>query len=241
MIRIAVLDDDPMYLDKVCEITQTAMFQLHHAYELKTYSQVDLFLKDLQNREYFDIYLLDVEMPQMNGLEVGRNIRQKYSEPTIIYITNHLDYALEAFEVNAYRYITKCCMEEKLPETLKNLLSKEQRRVKEKVYAIKTATSFERIAYSDIYYLMKEGKYVIIVHKRGRNKVRKTLEEALLELDSDEFVMIDRSYVANLKHAISLRQQQLTLVDGTVLPVSKPRLQQVLNEVVEFHKARGYV
>ena len=240
MIRIAVLDDDPMYLDKVCEITQTAMFQLNHAYELKPYNQVDLFLKDLQNREYFDIYLLDVEMPQMNGLDVGRNIRQKYSEPTIIYITNHVDYALEAFEVNAYRYITKSCLNDKLPETLKNLLARE-RKGKEKVYVIKTATSFERIAYGEIYYLMKEGKYVIIVHKRGRNKVRKTLEEALLELNSNEFVMIDRSYAVNLKHAISLRQQQLTLVDGSVLPVSKPRLQQVLNDVVNFHKARGYV
>jgi len=240
MIKIAVLDDDPMYLEKICDITKTAMFQLDLAYELKPYNQVDLFLKDLQNREYFDIYLLDVEMPQMNGLDVGRNIRLKYSEPTIIYITNHVDYALEAFEVNAYRYITKSCIDEKLPETLKNLMSKE-RKVKEKVYVIKTATSFERIAYGDIYYLMKEGKYVIIVHKRGRNKVRKTLEEALMDLDSNEFVMVDRSYVANLKYAISLRQQQLTLADGSVLPVSKPRLQQVLNEVVEFHKARGYI
>ena len=71
--------------------------------------------------------------------------------------------------------------------------------------------------------------------------MRKTLEEALLELNSNEFVMIDRSYAVNLKHAISLRQQQLTLVDGSVLPVSKPRLQQVLNDVVNFHKARGYV
>ena len=62
----------------------------------------------------------------------------------------------------------------------------------------KSTTSFERIAYRDIYYLMKEGKYVVFVHKRGRNKVRKTMEEVLFELNSSEFVMIDRSYAANL-------------------------------------------
>ena len=125
MIKIAVLDDDPMYLDKICDITHTAMFQLDLAYELKRYNKVDLFLKDLRAGGYCDIYLLDVEMPQMNGLEVARNIRQKYSEPIIIYITNHVDYAVEAFEVKAYQYILKRQLDERLNETFRRLFLNE--------------------------------------------------------------------------------------------------------------------
>ena len=182
---------------------------------------------------YFDIYLLDVEIPEMNGLLIARNIRRQYNEPVIIYITNYVDYAVEAFEVNAYRYIPKRIIDEKLPEAYEVLLSKKTQ-IAENVYAIKTKNSVERIPFREIYYLKKEGKYVVFVHKRGRNRVRMTMEELLKRIRSEEFLMIDRSYVVNLKHVISFKQQQVTLTDGSVLPVSKPRLQQVTNEMVKF-------
>lgn len=235
MIRIAVLDDEKNYMEKVCSVTKEAMFHLNLAYEITCYEKVEAFINDLQNGTYFDIYLLDVEMPEMNGLTVAKNIRRQFSEPIIIYITNHVEYAIEAFEVNAYRYIPKQIIEEKLLEAYKVLLAKKTA-VTEKVYVIKTINSVERIPYREIYYLKKEGKYVVFFHKRGRNRVRMTMEEVLEKIKSKEFLMIDRSYVVNLKYVNSFKQQQVILKDGSVLPVSKPRVQQVINEIVKFHE-----
>lgn len=233
MLRIAVLDDEKTYIEKIERITEIAMFQLGMEYEMKCFTEVENFLACLQERVYFDIYLLDVEMPLMNGLEVARHIRREFTEPIIIYVTNHEDYAIEAFEVNAYRYIPKRFLEEKLPEAYQALAGKNRARG-EKVFTITTATSVERIPFREIYYLKKEGKYVFFVHQRGQNKVRMTLAEAMEQLDSSEFLTVDRSYVVNMNHVISLKRQLVTLKDGSILPVSKPRFQLVKQEIVKY-------
>ena len=237
MIKIAVLDDDKEYITKICDITKQAMFQLNLVHDIQIYNDINIFLRDLNGGIYYDIYLLDVEMPQMNGLEVAKNIRKKYNEPIIIYITNYADYAIEAFEVNAYRYILKKNIEEKLLEAYNVLLVKKTN-ASENVYMIKSKNSLVRIPYRNIIYLQKDGKYVSVVHKDGKNRVRMSLEEVVFELKSEEFVFIDRSFVVNIKNIISLKCQQLKMVDGSILTISKPRLQQVINKIVKLHEKR---
>lgn len=233
MLKIAVLDDEKKYIQIIRNITGEVMPRLGFEYELRSYTNVNIFLTDFAEKECFDICLLDVEMPQMDGLEVARRIRRECATSTIIYITNYVDYAIEAFEVNAYRYIPKCCLEEKLPEAYRALGAMYQSE-HQKVYSITTAARVERIPYREIYYIKKEGKYVRIVHQRGESRVRVTLAEVLEELDGAEFLVIDRGYVVNINHVLSLKQQQILLKDGSVLPVSKPRLSQVRQEIMNY-------
>ena len=76
---------------------------------------------------------------------------------------------------------------------------------------------------------------MLIVHKRGQSRVRKTLSEMLEELgESDYFIKIDRSYVVNVLHIMSLKNQQILLRDGSRLPVGKPRLQEVKQRILEY-------
>lgn len=120
--------------------------------------------------EQFDIYILDAEMPVKNGIEVAKEIRKLYPEPVIIYVTNHLNYAVEAYEVNTYRYIAKDTMEKGLNAAYETLLpillAKEER-----YYIVKKRSELEKIAYSDIFYVKKEGKCAVIVHRNGETSV----------------------------------------------------------------------
>ena len=65
------------------------------------------------NEEKFDMYILDIRMPGENGIEAAREIRRLYPDPVIIFITNFVDYAIEAYEVNTYRYIPQRVSERK--------------------------------------------------------------------------------------------------------------------------------
>lgn len=234
MMKIAVLDDQEEYVNQIRGLAARSMQNLGVHYRFKKYTKAKELLSDLQEKEYFDIYLLDVDMPDMTGLEVARSIRKECWGPVIIYITNYVQYAVEAFEVNAYRYIPKSMLEEKLPEALAALIAQTEQ-VEEEVYKIERGYQFERIPYQEIYYLKKEEKYVQIIHKRGKSRVRKTLVEIMAELkDSNYFIKIDRSYVVNILHVMSLKNQQILLRDGSTLPVSKPRLVQVKREILEY-------
>ncbi|VUX67345.1 LytR/AlgR family response regulator transcription factor [Blautia wexlerae] len=102
MIRIAILDDEKADLEKEEQITRQYFYNRQAESEIATYQSVEWFLLGL-TEEQFDIYILDAEMPVKNGIEVAKEIRKLYPEPVIIYVTNHLNYAVEAYEVNTYR------------------------------------------------------------------------------------------------------------------------------------------
>ncbi len=232
MLNIAVLDDQEEYVKRIGKLTAESMQNLGISYTFKKYIKVNELISDLREKECFDIYLLDVEMPEMTGIEVAKIIRKECWGSAIIYITNHVEYAVEAFEVNAYRYIPKNMLEEKLPEAFAALVS--QMEHEEDVYIIKKGCQFEKIPYKEIFYLKKEEKYVEIIHKRGESRVRKTLSQVRDELGSRQFIVIDRSYMVNIVHIMSLKNQQIVLRDGSMLPVSKPRLLQVKKEILEY-------
>lgn len=124
MIRIGALDDSREWLRTEEKITDRYFADSGEEYEFCTYSNVNKFLLDLDEGNYFDIYLLDIEMPETNGLQVAREIKKVCLDSFIIYITGYVEYAVEAFEVNAYRYIPKKMLAEKLPEAYASLQAK---------------------------------------------------------------------------------------------------------------------
>lgn len=233
MFKITIVDDCIKAIEKIRIITKQTMRETEIEYELKEYMDPGKMLEDLEKGECADVYLLDIEMPQMSGLKVAKKIRRNHWDTVIIYITNYVEYAVAAFEVNAYRYIPKNLLEKKLPEAYRALYN-QYNREKDDFYTIKTCQKLERIPRGEIYYLIKESKYVLIVHRGGYSKVRATLEEVLSDMKPGEFILIDRSCAVGIRHIMSLEQRQVALRDGSKLPVSRPRLLEVKQAIIEY-------
>lgn len=156
MINVAILDDEAVYLDKEKEITEAYFREKQEDCRVDTFQSIEWFVSGLKETCY-DLYILDVEMPGKNGLEVSREIRKLYPEPVIIFITNYVDYAIEAYEVNTFRYIPKSRLETKLTEAYDALFLILMEK-NEKYYVIEKKGTLEKLAYSEIFYLRKEGK-----------------------------------------------------------------------------------
>ncbi len=234
MLRIAALDDDIEWLDVEKKITE-ATFSNEEAFEFYGYNNVEKFLLDLEDKE-FEIYLLDMELPDTDGLKLARRIKRIQADPFIIYITNYVEYAVEAFEVNAFRYIPKNLLEIKLPDAYKMLMEQLSQK-KERYFIIQNHTRMEKIPESQIYYLVKDKKYVYIKYRFGESRIRSTLEEVYQRLDQNEFIRIDKSYIVNLKHIMGLEKRQVKLRDGTYLDVSQPQLANVKKKISEYWRS----
>ncbi|MDO4338233.1 MAG: LytTR family DNA-binding domain-containing protein [Eubacteriales bacterium] len=232
MVRILILDDDKFYLEKAKKLTEDYFTKKGIPCRVDTYQSAEWVIAGLKE-EFYDLYILDVEMEGKNGIEVAKEIRRLYPEPVIIFITNYVDYAVEAYEVNTYRYIPKEVMDKKLVaayETIiPSILEKE-----EQYYIIEKKGEVEKIAYSDIFYIKKEGKYVVFVHKRGESKVRKPLTTVLQELTSKEFVLIDKGYAANIRHIMKMKSRELYMRDGIILAVGETRFGSVKKAILDF-------
>lgn len=232
MIRIAMVDDEQRYLEKERTITEEYFRKKGLIFQIETFQDAEWFLGGIQE-EQFDIYVLDVEMPKKTGLELAKELRKLYPDPILIFVTNFADYAIEAYEVNTYRYIPKEILKEKLTAAydalLPSLLEKE-----EKYYVIEKKLNIEKIAYSDILYLKKDGRYTVLVHRRGESRVRKSLIEVYEALNGPEFLIIDKSCVVNLKHVMRLQDQVIQMRDGMRLPVGRPRINAVKDAIAEY-------
>ena len=73
------------------------------------------FLWDLEKHRLFDIYLLDIEMPDYSGFQLAAAIRDVSLEAVIIFVTSHIEYAIDGYRYSAFRYIPKSKIQELLP------------------------------------------------------------------------------------------------------------------------------
>lgn len=235
--RIAILDDEQEYISLITSITKEYMLKRGFEYEIKTYTSSKDLMDDYNASKKEMIYLLDVEVPGMNGIEVAKQIRLKQWDSFIIYITNYIQYAVPAFEVNALRYIPKSMLEEKLQDAYDAIKDIVRRRSKnQRYYIFEVGGKGYKIKLSDILYLMKEGKYVKIICKNQIYSVRKTLGEVVKEIGSEEFLIIERGYAVNMQHVVSVRDRQVQLDDETKLFVAYGRWAAVKNAFLQLEE-----
>lgn len=232
MINVAILDDEAVYLDKEKEITEAYFREKQEDCRVDTFQSIEWFVSGLKETCY-DLYILDVEMPGKNGLEVSREIRKLYPEPVIIFITNYVDYAIEAYEVNTFRYIPKSRLETKLTEAYDALFLILMEK-NEKYYVIEKKGTLEKLAYSEIFYLRKEGKNVVFVHRSGETGIRASLSSLEEQLASDGFIMADRGYLVNIRHVMSMKNHDLYMRNGNIVTVGRERFKSVKQAIVDF-------
>ena len=120
-MRIAVCDDEDQF-----------RFQLRDAIDKISASMdviIDTFSDGRKLLERFDanpydVLFLDIEMPAMDGITLAKKLRERSENVFIVFLTSHVEYALEGYEVNALRYLTKPIREDKLREVLVHVMKK---------------------------------------------------------------------------------------------------------------------
>ena len=132
--------------------------------------------------------------------------------------------------MNAYRYIPKQLLDTKLPEAYRAVRDRFMGR-EEIYFTYITDSHLEKIPESQIYYLVKEKKYVLITHRKGQIKVRSSMEAMICRLKSKSFLQIDRGCVVNIPHVMCFERHQIRMRDGVYFPVSQPRLKEVKKKI----------
>lgn len=233
MIKIAIVDDERVSRERILQFIENYLKNTDELFEIQQYESSMGLLLDLDQGKYYDLFLLDIEIPKITGLELAHEIRKKAYDSAIIFVTNYNNYAIEAYEVDTFRYISKVNLEEKLKEALEVLLPKLTERKRE-CYIIKYYLDTEILILRDIYGLKKEGKYVVFYHKKGESRVRKTLKEVLDELDTDEFIEVGKGYIVNIGHVIEIKHREIYLRNGMIFPVGKCYIDKVKERIEQF-------
>lgn len=240
MLKIVVVDDEEAVTENIKEIIVGYFQGKDDDYELKTYTLPMELIWDLEeNDEYYDIYFLDIEMDKVKGLDLAQRIREISAFPFIIFVTSYMCYSIRGYQYNAWRYITKDVMREQIPQALDSILEK-LAAVKPQFYIIQTTKQTIKINYEDIYYIYASGKYVAVKTKKETPYLdRNTLKAAHLSLNSKAFIIVNKSYIVNLKHVMEMEGRILFMRDDEEIEVSYPQYQKVRKELVAFWKGHS--
>ncbi len=230
-MRIAVCDDEEKFRTQARDIIDKMAGSLDVT--------VDAFsdgrkLLEAFDRNPYDVLFLDIEMPAMDGITLAKKLRERTDSIYIVFLTGHVEYALEGYEVNALRYLTKPVKEDKLREVLRFVMDKNSTK---RQLLIKEDGEEVLINVSDIIYFEAQNQYVMIYATDGEHLIRYNIGDFENELKGDGFFRTHRGYLISLAKVKKLVKSEVLMEtpDGEVsLPVSRSNVKTLKEALYSY-------
>ncbi|MGY4687239.1 LytR/AlgR family response regulator transcription factor [Petrotoga sp. DB-2] len=146
-----------------------------------------------------DVIFLDINMPGVNGISMAKITKKLRNSPKFVFITAYPEYAVDAFEIEAFDYILKPYSEERIISTLKKLErnSEDEERSNGKV-ALKDGGKIVLKNKNDIYFCKANGKDTLVYTKDQVYKINIGISEYLKILNDSNFLRTHKSYIVNI-------------------------------------------
>mgnify|MGYP000028972545 CR=1 FL=1 len=215
MITCAMCDDELPFAEQLRSFVMAYAKKRRVELQAETFASAEELLEEIENGAGFEILFLDIEMRKMDGIELGKKLRERSYQTLIIYVSGYDQYMRQLFEAEPFRFLSKPLKQEEL----ENVLDK----------------AFERIS-RDIVYLESNKRKIIVHTVRGEYEYYHKLdeeEEELLAISAD-FVRIHKAYLVNMEHVEAFQYEKLALRDGTILSISEAHRANVRSRFWEW-------
>lgn len=224
MYRISVCDDNSTELEKICSIINDYTDENNINAEINAFASGRELLEFEGADRYADIYILDIIMPDMNGVQLGKAIRRKNSEAFIIFLTTSKDYALESYSVKAFSYLIKPAVKENLTAELADCFSRISKPPER--FALKCSSGVISVRADDIVYIEYYNHRMIYRLAGGKTVestyFRETFDSMIVDfIKNGSFIKSSASYLVNMKHIKIVNTSEFIMSDGTALTITR--------------------
>lgn len=232
-MKIAICDDDNRELLKIASLVEAYRHSRKEELTYVSFQSAIELLASMESGEY-DLLLLDVLMPGVNGLQAAREIRERNSRVEIVFLTSSPEFAVESYSVRAHYYLLKPVTEDKLFPILDRLMDEFKR--PEEALRIRTPSSVFSLPYAKIEYIEVNAKklYFYLTDGGTRDVPGSLADYEPVLLKRPGFIKVHRSYLVNLQWVQELRQGELTTVGGRRVPISRTAYAQVRTAYTQF-------
>lgn len=226
MISIAVVEDSLPDAERMKDYIEQWGKTGTEDVQVSTYNCAWDFLNIFKGQ--FDIILLDIMLPDKNGVDTAKLIRKEDDTVIIVFTTNMKQYAINGYEVNALDFVLKPISYNRFTLLMKKCMARLQRNTNRIVFRVPGSTY--SIAADDILYVESSG-HLVIYYLRDRQTIKKrtTLGEVEKLLPTTQFSRCGVSYLINLKYVKS--------IEGDFVVVNDARLKLTRSKNREFRKA----
>ncbi|WP_407270436.1 LytR/AlgR family response regulator transcription factor [Radiobacillus sp. PE A8.2] len=230
MTRIAIVEDEPRASDLLSGYLNRFSEENRENFVITEYRNAPSFLDQYQSG--FDIILLDIEMPYMNGMDMARKLREIDSEVIIIFVTNMAQFAVKGYEVDALDFIVK-------PVSYSNFVFKMKRALnalkvnEEQEIVVSYAGGLTRISSNKLLYVEVSGHNVTYHLIDKKIEARGSLSKIESDLSKWNFLRCNRCYLVNPRYVEWVHKYTVKVGDD-VLQISHPKRKEFMRDLNDW-------
>lgn len=235
MINIAICDDEIEMLKQIAGIIRCYMKEKNYQYHIDEYTSGKEMLKKQEKLSDYDLIFMDVEMPEINGLEVAAKIREKYApKVTLVYISAYIKYATEPYKIKALRYILKenKILRRAIYESIdayitENMYSEycyhKKLKYEERDFAVGNIVYIESRLHDLIFFVMENDEIKEYVGTGRLDDEEKALKEF-------RFIRVHKSFLVNFSYIRDVSRLGAELKINRRINIAQPRYNEVKKE-----------
>lgn len=231
MLNVIICDDNTLFLNDLAQSIERVVDFEHRIFAFESASELLTNTKDAF-KSNMSLLLTDIEMPDINGIELAKQLKEIYPLLQTIFITNYPEYVEKAFDVEPVHYIIKPINDEKLRTALIKAAEQLKKQTKN-CLQINTKDKFIRIPYSEIKYIESIGRKAIVYDLNKNTAVPKKLDD-LEKLLPDCFLRVHKSYLININMVEQIKNYKITLFNGDIIPVSKSKYPNTKSKIIDY-------
>lgn len=236
MFKIAVCDDEEIItleLEKIIlDYNKTSLEDI----EVEVFTSGEDLCKALKQDMEVDLIFLDIELKQINGVEVGRWIREEMENETlqIVYISSKDSYYLELFDVRPMHFLQKPLVPEKVIADILKAMELSNKLVHS--FSYKQGRNICKKPLKDIIFFEAANRQVKMVTLDEEIFFYGSINEVYSDLKKHQFFFIHKSFLVNYIHVVEFKPKEIKLSNSMVLPIGQQRRREVMELQIKLHK-----
>lgn len=219
-LQVVICDDEKTHLEELTLVMQPLMER--EKISVETFLSPGELMETLQKRREEgkslpEIILIDIVMPEMDGITLAKTIRKVAPDSYLIFTTAYAEYAIQGYEARAFRYLLKPVTTEQM-EILFREIRMEMR--KDRKLVVNNGDGEYIVNLEEVMYISAEDKYTVLYTANGHFVDRASLNDYEELLNPYGFIRIHRKYIVNVTYHKCISRRNVVLKDGTQLPMS---------------------
>ncbi|MBR4100834.1 MAG: response regulator transcription factor [Oscillospiraceae bacterium] len=226
MFRLAIVDDEEFLTRQYQKTAADVLHALGIDHEIRTFSSSRLFHEICQN-EKFDLVFLDIDMPELSGIDLAADLRMMNKDTGIVFVSAHTHFVFESIRYSPFRYIRKMYSEIEIPEAIRAFLRKYEAERNSLILDLENGKKITVNIFTAAYfYALRHDLFMCNYQKESfrlafRTYTMEQLEEMMAPFG---FIRIHKSYLVNYRCIYQLQTDYALLtLDGEKLPMSRRR------------------
>lgn len=230
MYHIAIVEDEVAFRQQLTEYLTQYQNENNLEFKISEFSDGAEILERYQSD--YDVILLDIEMPKVNGMDAARQIRMQDDNVVLMFITNMASYAIHGYEVGALDFVMKpiayYTFSMKLTRALKRAKQQEQ-----KSLLLPLSDGVKKLELSEIYFIEGQSRMLYYHTATGDYVVKGTMQNAEKTMEDFPFAKCNHWYLVNLMHVKEVKKN-MVVVGPFELEISRRNKTAFLKALTEY-------